>query len=116
MTKIKGVLHLFSETGTEGGWWAIQDERHIRKDPNNPTGESWSYDGLNVLHDGDKLTVYDKEDQAKVLWKGIIDMKMLPLFTEEAGGLWIHTDQNGIDRATWSKWFFDGNPALLEKS
>jgi hypothetical protein len=26
---ISGVLELFSETGTEGGYWALQDERHI---------------------------------------------------------------------------------------
>lgn len=24
-----GVLHLFSETGTEGGYWALQDEKYI---------------------------------------------------------------------------------------
>jgi len=33
---LKGVCHLFSETGTEGGSWAIQDERFITK--NIPRG------------------------------------------------------------------------------
>lgn len=26
---IKGVTTFFSETGTEGGYWAVQDEKHI---------------------------------------------------------------------------------------
>src|SRR5579862_9152972 len=30
---LRGVLHFYSETGTEGGYWAFQDERFIRKDP-----------------------------------------------------------------------------------
>lgn len=30
ITEIRGDLEMFSETGTEGGYWAIQDERYIR--------------------------------------------------------------------------------------
>lgn len=33
---LSGVLHFFSETGTEGGDWAFQDSRHIQK--NVPKG------------------------------------------------------------------------------
>lgn len=33
---LKGVCHFFSETGTEGGSWAFQDERFITKDVERP--------------------------------------------------------------------------------
>ena len=32
LREIEGVLHLFSETGTEGGAWALQDVLYIEKD------------------------------------------------------------------------------------
>ncbi len=38
MKTIKGILHLFSETGTEGGYWAIQDENFIF-----PPTETWPH-------------------------------------------------------------------------
>lgn len=46
---IKGKLMFHSETGTEGGWWGIQDETTIRKVP-----PRW---GLFADHD-----VWDQED------------------------------------------------------
>lgn len=82
-----GVCHFHSETGTEGGWWAFQDERHIHK--NVPRGfckkcgkylsyqgksssdkwcaddaheeyigDLWDYEGMYILKDGDHLTIY----------------------------------------------------------
>ncbi len=110
---MRGVLHLHSETGTEGGFWAFQEAKYIKTDPTNPTGESWSYEGLHILNDGDHLIIYDKDDVDKVVWNGVINLKQHPLFTEHAQGLWIHADQNGIDRDTWSNWFFAGYPAEL---
>lgn len=32
VSALSGVLHFFSETGTEGGDWAFQDSRYIQKD------------------------------------------------------------------------------------
>ena len=29
MTTLRGVLEFYSETGTEGGYWAFQDEKFI---------------------------------------------------------------------------------------
>ena len=59
--EIKGTLFLWSETGTEGGYWAIQDERFIEP----PTGDwphpRWSYDGLKVLEDGDLLKIFNPD-------------------------------------------------------
>jgi hypothetical protein len=158
----KGILHFHSETGTEGGFWAFQDEQFMglhtegsdnalncakcgrikSKDEPDPaplprTPEDsvwfpaecgkdnhdwrpmypegmWSYEGLHVLHDGDYLTVYSPTDPGKVEWQGTIDLKQFPLFTEDAGGLWIHAEQRGIDRLEWARMFFQEWPAELE--
>jgi hypothetical protein len=50
MKEMKGVCFLFSETGTEGGWWAMQEDGFTDKDG------SWSYEGLQVLEEGDDFT------------------------------------------------------------
>lgn len=158
-TTMRGVLHFHSETGTEGGHWAFQDERHITAnttrfsctkcgaywdkdhDPVGPTAEthpegednllgdtycapdahdfqlvcpeSWSYEGLHVLENGDELTVFDKDEPTKVVWSGKIRLRQHPLFTEHANGMWIHADQKGIAREQWAAWFFAQNPATL---
>lgn len=78
----------------------------------HPQG-SWSYEGLHVLNNGDELTVFAKDDPTRVVWSGTIDLHQHDLFTEDAGGLWIHADQIGMDRDTWSQMFFDELPAEL---
>lgn len=159
---LKGICHFFSETGTEGGDWAFQDERYIQKDvahgwckkcgkvlmpqsgplqlvrveqiteetvmrdgkiverpdcPDNAheenIGESWSYEGLHCLENGDRLTIYSKDNPAEVVWAGVIKLKQYSLFTEHAFGFWIHADQKGMEREVWAKWFLEGNPAML---
>jgi hypothetical protein len=154
---MRGVLCFHSETGTEGGYWAFQDGRHIttrvetrcrrcgswwnpeigeEPDGDDPIGDtgfvtrsckkgehdvgdvvvpSWSYEGLNVLKDGDVLTIFDKADPTTVVWSGTIEFKGHPLFTEEADGYWIHADQVGVLRDTWARWFFEEYPAELVK-
>lgn len=77
---------------------------------------SWSYEGLHVLEDGDHLTIFDKDDPSKVVWDGLIELEQHPLFTEHASGMWIHADQRGVDRDTWSLWFFKEHPAKLVKA
>jgi hypothetical protein len=199
VTVYHGILHFFSETGTEGGHWAFQDrefmgipnpavvcvrcgqyrkspdepirpvtfsvwepedkkredgatvmrgyrsittppppdanlgpsefDRRFTKDRNDraalclkeghpewkpvhPEG-SWSYEGLHVLKDGDHLRVFNPDNPAKVVWEGDIQLVTHPLFTEDAGGFWIHADQAGEDRKAWAKMFFEGYPAEL---
>lgn len=107
----EGVLHFHAETGTEGGFWAFQDQRFISKRNGE---EAWSYEGLHILKDGDKLTIFDKEDSKKTLWSGTIQLKHYPQFTEDASGWWIHSDQEGLERAQWAIWFFKEFPARLE--
>jgi hypothetical protein len=105
----KGVVHFYTETGTEGGYWAFQDERFITKvDP-----PKWSYEGLHILKDGDHLTIFSKENPNEIVWDGTIQLRQHDLFTEHASGLWIHADQVRVNRQTWSRWFFEGYPAQL---
>lgn len=72
-----------------------------------------SYDGLHVLKDNDWLTIYGKDSPTTIAWSGIIKLTNYPPFTEHVSGLWIHSDQEGVDRETWSKWFLEGYPATL---
>ena len=142
------ILHLFSETGTEGGDWACMDKRFITPvdplppgTPDGPSGaqvvvffdgtnvimrdlllselprEQWSYEGLIHLDDGDRLTIYDKEDPAKIVWDGEIKLIQHPLFTEHTScGMWIHADQDGVARDVWEKFFLEKYPAKLIKA
>lgn len=106
---MKGVLYFHSETGTEGGYWAFQDERFI-----DPSSGQWSYDGLHILRNGDRLHINSKEDSQMYVWNGTIDLIEHPVFTQEAHGLWIHSDQRDVNRNQWARWFLDGLPAELE--
>ena len=103
-TVIRGTLHLYSETGTEGGYWAIQDENFIDPPTDEWPHERWSYDGLYPLNDGDHLKIIAPD--GSIYWEGFIALKPLPLFTENAFGLWIHADQSGLDRKFWATPFF----------
>ncbi len=141
----EGVLWLHSETGTEGGDWALQDKRHISKvDPlppgteDGPSGlftfsfapdgkytsrelllselpkEDWSREGLHILADGDYLFIFDKENPEKIVWEGVIMLRQYELFTEKTStGMWIHADQDGVERSVWEKFFLENYPAKL---
>ena len=104
---LRGVCFFFSETGTEGGYWAFQDSAYIK------SPEEWSYDGLHVLKNGDRLTIFSPDDSGRVVWSGVIALQLFPLFSESASGLWIHANQQGADRAKWAEYFFKQYPAEL---
>lgn len=158
---LNGVCCFHSETGTEGGYWAFQETRYIRKNvsrgyckkcgkwlrkqdgaiqlkrvylmdeefqrtgklterpdcPDNAheeeIGEAWDYRGLHVLEDGDRLTIYSKDNPNEIVWSGVVKLRQYPFFTEDASGFWIHADQDGVDRETWAQWFFEEHPATL---
>ena len=112
--ELEGILHFWSETGTEGGYWALQDQKFILPPTKDWPHERWSYDGLHVLEDGNLLTIFSK-DHGGVVWSGIIKLKTYQVFTESSHGMWIHSDQEGIKREEWSKWFFEEYPAKLVK-
>ncbi len=111
--KLLGICHFFFETGTEGGHWAFQDKKHTQVIDGE---ERWSYAGLHILEDGDELTIYDKNDHKKIIWSGIIHLKFYPVFTESAYNFWIHSDQFGVERNVWAKWFINEYPAKLVKA
>ncbi len=130
----KGRLNFHSETGTEGGWYAWQDNAFIwTKDNHCPThgqtkyaqppgyycpaeqskqGECWSYDGLRYLNNGDHLKVFVG---GEVLWEGDVllnartDVYVNP--DAEVYGFWVNQEPDpsmGVDRLDWARWFFDG--------
>jgi hypothetical protein len=92
-----------------------QDEIMEERTSDSLLQERWSYEGLHTLENGDKLTIYDKDSET-ILWQGTIDLEQYDLFTESAEGMWIHSDQKGIARETWSHWFMEEYPANLDKS
>jgi hypothetical protein len=64
MKEMKGVCFFFSETGTEGGWCAMQEDGFVTEDGH------WKYEGLQYLEEGDDFTVY--ADDGCVLFHGVI--------------------------------------------
>jgi len=72
---LEGKLHLYSETGTEGGYWAFQDFQYITLE------DKWSYEGLHILADGDQLSIFNQNNKDEIIWSGIITLKQHPLFT-----------------------------------
>ncbi len=163
----KGVCTFHSETGTEGGHWAFQDERFItpntthfycsrcglpwdkekeseedvfkkgeeselkyRGSPTLSGGmrhycnrnahefkkiseKNWSYEGLHPLKNGDHLKIFSKEDPSKIVWEGTIQLQEYEVFSEHVFGMWIHSDQVGVERQAWAQWFFNEHPAEL---
>ena len=110
---LKGVCTFYTETGTEGGLWAFQDSKFILPREEPEEGYYYDYEGLNILKNGDKLTIFSPDNTGQVIWSGTISLKHYPVFTESAFGFWIHCDQKGIDREIWAKYFFDNYPAEL---
>jgi len=105
---MEAICVFHSETGTEGGFWAVQDLQHIHPPTDGHPYGRWDYEGLHILKDGDKLTIYSKDRE--VIWNGEIKLTEYPVFTEEACGMWIHSDQQGVDRETWAKYFMEESP------
>jgi hypothetical protein len=114
MTTIKGKLEPFSETGTEGVVWSLHED-----------GVD-GYDGLNCLHQGDYLTIFDPLDITKVIWEGNIDLEFErnyhpfprnPQYGQQAiFGMWVHGIQRDVEPDDWGIWFFKEYPAELIKS
>ncbi len=124
MKTYSGIPFLFSETGTEGGIWSVQEDGFLADD-----GIHWSYYGLRSLKEGDDLTIFDKN--GNILYHGIIkfdkitnlEMHMVfrkgrwvqdPLWTQQVvDGMWVHWLQSGISPEAWSLLFNDENRATV---
>lgn len=125
MKEMKGVCFLFSETGTEGGWWAMQEDGFADKDG------SWSYEGLRDIEEGDDFTVY--ADDGSVLFHGIIHrdtetgaiprqlIRNGPRVSDGTrkqqvvGGMWVHWIQKGMDPDAWGALFIGEKRCLLRR-
>lgn len=125
MKEMKGVCFLFSETGTEGGWWAMQKDGFVEKDGH------WSYFGVEYLEEGDDFTVY--ADDGNVLFHDIIhkDSKTGAIphpvvrkgkvvidrtwKQQVVGGMWVHWVQKGMDPEAWGELFVGEKRCLLRR-
>lgn len=125
MKEIKGICFLFSETGTEGGWWAVQEDGFITQDGN------WHYEGLQLLQEGDDFTVYAED--GGILFHGVVrkDTKTgaiprqilrngrienNPKWTQQAvGGMWVHWLQKGMKPEDWAKLFIGNKRCVLRR-
>ena len=122
--EMKGVCFLFSETDTEGGWWAMQEDGFVTEDGH------WRYEGLQYLEGGDGFTVFAED--GTVLWHDIIHRDSttgsIPrqvirkgklandrTWKQQAvGGMWVHWIQKGMDPEAWGG-LFSGNKRCLLK-
>ena len=125
MKEMQGICVLFSETGTEGGWWAMQQDGFVTEDGH------WRYEGLQCLEEGDDFTVF--ADDGSVLWHGIIHRdsktgrtprqvirKGKPVNDrtwkqQVVGGMWVHWIQKRMDPEAWGELFVGDKRCLLRR-
>lgn len=125
MKEMKGVCFLHSETGTEGGWWAIQEDGFGTEDG------GWRYEGMQYLEEGDDFTVFD--DDGSVLWHGTIHRdskagriprqvirngKLVNDRTwkqQVVGGMWVHWVQQGMNPEAWGELFCGEKRCVLKR-
>lgn len=130
MRTIIGTTFLHSETGTEGGWWAVQEDGFLAED-----GIHWKYEGLQYLEEGDHLIIFKDGDYSEVLFDGIIKKDATTNLTahqiikngkivaspdwnqQVVDGMYVHWLQAGIDPKVWSSFFHHpGKRAVIERS
>lgn len=99
-----GSLEPFFETGTEGVIWAVTE--YGRK----------GYDGLNILENGDKLTVYENVTDGNIAWQGRVSFDCTQnMFTVHNGTYPIHTERTPkhIAPDQWQQMYWDRNPVKI---
>ncbi|GAA3682168.1 hypothetical protein GCM10022237_46200 [Nocardioides ginsengisoli] len=138
---IRGSLDLWSETGTEGGFWAVFDERASHDEvercpwsPDHPlcpgTRAYWehmsiqpddfahgNYAGLWILESGHHLRVFDRENRVRILldW----DVRLVEQANQysvnalSARGWVIHSYPADVDLDRFADLAFAHYPALL---
>jgi hypothetical protein len=125
MKEMKGVCFLHSETGTEGGYWAMQEDGFVTEDGH------WRYEGMQLLEEGDDFTVF--ADDGSVLWHGIIHRdsttgriprqvirkgKLVNDRTwkqQVVGGMWVHWIQKGMEPEDWGELFCGEKQCVLKR-
>lgn len=102
---IYGSLDPFFETGTEGVLWAVS-EYGIP-----------GYGGLNVLKDGDKLTVYKNVTDGDIAWQGRLSFdENQNVFKVHNGTMDVHTKRTPkhIEPQKWQQMYWDRHPVKIE--
>ncbi len=120
--EMTGFAYLYSETGTKGGWWAMQQDGFLDCD----------YQGLQLLEEGDDFTVF--ADDGKRLRQGIVHQDTTTGFMSRqvihegtlvndrdwkqqvVGGMWVHWVQAGIDPEEWGGLFIGEKRCLLTRT
>jgi len=108
MPVLRGVLHLWRDQGMEWPEYAFQDAAFITRD--SDARESWGYEGLQTIGEGDRLTVFDLGGST-VLYRGVISFR--PPWWRRPFRRAEQTPR-GINPKTWDGWFARNHPAALE--
>jgi len=58
--EIEGVLDCYWSTGSEGYDWILTDKRFVTP---------------HLLQNGDRLTIFDKQDPQKIVWDGVVQLR-----------------------------------------
>ncbi len=98
---IFGSLEPFSETGTEGIVWSVDEY-----------GKS-GYDSLNMLEKGDLLTVYSSVSEGDLEWKGRVHFRRSSDPVKIGG---VHQTRNIPEHMNPDRWLqmcFDNRPVLV---
>lgn len=112
---IRGRLIAFAETGTEGVFWALQED-----------GKQ-GYDGLHILEKGDVLRVFNDAARQQKVWEGRIDYnydrnRRAPYGQPHLRRQWllrvgaVHGLQKGILPVRWAAMFTAEKPAELVRA
>jgi len=100
MKQIKGVLHAFWETGTEGVYWALQDFECMIEpsewQKSHGVDKAWDYSGLNILKTGDWLTIIDPN--GNTVWGGLVSIDNS---IGQYGRCLVHGMPDNFDKDTW---------------
>lgn len=130
-----GNLEFYSETGTEGGYWAFASEnvfyRHSEEDLIDgqcPWGESYcppkdgsyhthaKHEGLHILRDGDGLLIFDHGyNHPALVREESLEFSKFTIFEESSRGMWAHNHpiRPNIPLELWGHLFIDEYPAIL---
>jgi len=115
--QIKGIAEAYFETGTEGTYWAVQDENHPR-----------DYQGLHIIRPNDHITVHYKDNQGDLYKLLDVEVELIDSIQAEKNkyfrqylrahqtgwkqlnfaGFWVHKLPTNVDLGLWYQIFLGG--------
>lgn len=110
---IKGKGETFFETGTEGIIWSLLEP------------DKQGYEGLHCLRNGHYLKVFEIDNQAQVVWEGVVDLeyerqKIKSNYSDYEQqailGYWVRGFQKDLEPKVWANFFFNANYMELIKT